>query len=227
MYSKYKKKKRILLVLLIRSKKLNFFEKTTILYFVLTFLIPVKVLITKTSLEPKTSIIILVLSFLIWIFSLQPLFFFFSLFYFSFIIEAFFFFLNYNKFNLFKQKINRLICLENNETLSKNFLKLFFGLDFKRKCLTTIFYLLVPITGFIMLNYFENIEIVYVEELLNIAKETTPELIFGMTEDKITNVHMTYENIQKLKKNIILTHTIILKNKLILKTFILSFFFNE
>jgi hypothetical protein len=92
MYSRYKKEKRILLVLLNRSKKLNFFEKTTILYFVLTFLIPVKVLITKTSLEPKTSTIILVLSFLIWIFSLQPLFFFFSLFYFSFIIEAFFFF---------------------------------------------------------------------------------------------------------------------------------------
>ena len=75
-----------------------------------------------------------------------------------------------------------------------------------------------------MLNYFENIEKVYVEELLSIAKETTPELIYGLTNDHIANVHITFDNIARFKMNVILTKTILLKFKYTLKSIILSFF---
>jgi len=54
--------------------------------------------------------------------------------------------------------------------------------------------------------------------------ETTPELIFGMTNNKIANVHITSDNINSFKMNIILTKTILLKFKYTIKNIIISFF---
>jgi len=68
------------------------------------------------------------------------------------------------------------------------------------------------------------LELAYIESLLNIAMETTPELIFGMTNNKIANVHITSDNINSFKMNIILTKTILLKFKYTIKNIIISFF---
>jgi len=117
-----------------------------------------------------------------------------------------------------------LILLENNDLLSKNFLKVFFVKDFKSRCLYTIFYTVVPIIWFLILSYLESFELTYIDSLLKIAKETTPELIYGLTNDHIANVHITFDNIARFKMNVILTKTILLKFKYTLKSIILSFF---
>jgi hypothetical protein len=66
--------------------------------------------------------------------------------------------------------------------------------------------------------------LIYIDSLLNIAMETTPDLFYGMINDKIANVHITCANISSFKTNVILTKTIILKVKYTIKNLILSFF---
>ena len=129
-YSNCKKEQKILLLLSHKSKKLYFFEKFPSIYYILTFFIPVKVLISNTTLTTKTSFIIFLFSFFIWIFSLEIFVYILSLLYIFFLIEAFLFLFSYNNISLFKRIINKLILVESSVLLSKNFLKVFFGKEY-------------------------------------------------------------------------------------------------
>jgi len=202
-------------------KNLNFLEKFQTFYFTLFTAIPIKILITPTFFNKTIRVILL---FLIWIFSLETLFYVVWIFVLSLMTETYIFYLMYENVKIFKMATNKTL-FGSNELLATNYFEFFIGKNFKTQSFKSVlFFFIIPTLIFLILSYIEDIELNKINILLDTLKKNSPELIYSFSDDKIHDVHVIFKNLKEQELNLILKHTFILKIKYTIKNFFLYFF---
>lgn len=204
-------------------KTYNIFQKIALISHTVFYAIPIKTILSFEN--PIFIIITTIMNILcVWLFSLHLFFGVYLVFILTILFEGFLFYKFFSKNISFLKTINYNIFFDTDNIFKAEYLTFFYSENFQIKCVYKSLHILFYCFILCTISYQESIEMELVQTLMSELEKQEPEIFRVSSANNLASDcgKAYFENIDKIKQNLILNNTILLKSKIILREFILK-----